>query len=150
MAYNLPPPWDPGFALPQNVRDEGDQRQAFVTKEMPRGTYDQPTVGTGGYAVPKYVMDEGYGQGTFTSKWLPPGTSTMPPIPHWQNNRPKVASEKPLPGGGRRITILRKATAPVGSPATHPLSGFTLDASTVVPLAAAAGIAYLLLRKKRR
>lgn len=154
MPYNLPPPWDPGFALPKNVTDEGDQRQAFVTKEMPRGTYDQPTVGYGGYAVPQYVKDEGYGQGTFTSKWLPPGTTTMPPIPHWQNNRPKVLSETRLPGGGRRIVIQHRAATPVGSPATNALSDAGgVGAGTLeqlLPLAAAAGIAYLIFRKKRR
>lgn len=148
MPYNLPPPWDPGFAMPQNALDEGLQRQAFVTKEMPRGTYDQPSVGTGGYAVPKYVMDEGYGQGTFTSKWLPSGTYTTPKIPHWQNTRPAVVSEHKRPGGGRTIVIKRKAAKLVGSPATNALSGIT-DIG-VVPLAAIAGAAYLLLRKKRR
>lgn len=147
MPYNLPPPWDPGFALPQNAKDEGDQRQAFVTKQMPRGTYDQPSVGYGGYAVPQYVKDEGYGQGTFTSKWLPNGTYTVPKIPHWQNNRPTVVSEQKLPGGGRKITIKRMAATPVGSPATNALSGIT--DSPILPLAAAAGLAYLLLRKKR-
>ena len=60
MAYNLPPPWDPGFALPQNVRDEGLQRRGFVTKQMPRGSYDNPSVGYGGFTVPQYVKDEGY------------------------------------------------------------------------------------------
>jgi len=146
MPYNLPPPWDPGFALPQNVRDEGIQRQAFVTKQMPRGTYDQPNVGTGGYAVPQYVMDEGYGQGTFTTKW-PPGGTVMIPVPHDLNQRPKVVAEQKLPGGGRAVTIVRRSPAAPGSPATNALSG--VDASTLLPVAAVAGIAYLLLRKKK-
>lgn len=147
MAYNLPPPWDSGYALPQNVRDEGLERRAFVTKEMPRGTYDAPNVGTGGYAVPKYVMDEGYGQGTFTTKWLPPGSITVAPVAHRLNIRPMVTKETRLPGGGRKITLVRKAPVQVGSPATHALSGIT--DSPIVPIAAAAGLAYLLLRKKR-
>jgi hypothetical protein len=148
MPYNLPPPWDPGFALPQNVRDEGDQRQAFVTKQMPNGTYYQSNVGTGGYAVPKYVMDEGYGQGTFTSKWLPNGTMTTPRVPHWQNKRPKVLSEQKLVGGGRAVTIRTTAPSQPGSPATNALSDIT-DPATLVPLAAAAAAIYLIFRKKR-
>jgi hypothetical protein len=150
MPYNLPPPWDPGFAMPQNVLDEGDQRQAFVTKEMPRGTYYQSAVGYGGYAVPKYVKDEGYGQGTFTSKWLPPGTSTFPPIPHWQNFRPQVTSDAKMPGGGRKIVIRHRAAKKLGSPATTGVLAGITDPSTFVPLAAAAGVAYLLFRKKGR
>lgn len=149
MAYNLPPPWDPGFALPQNARDEGNQRQAFATKQMPRGTYDQPKVGHGGYAVPQYVKDEGYGQGTFTSKWLPPGTYTTPKIPHWQNHRPVVLSEQKLPGGGRAITIRTKAPHNPGSPATTGVLAGITDPSTLLPLAAAAGALYLIFRKKR-
>ncbi len=104
MAYNLPPPWDPGFALPANVRDEGLERRAFVTKHMPRGTYDQPKVGTGGYAVPQYVMDEGYGQGTFTTKWRPRGTYDLP-VPHWLDKRSKVIAESKEPGGGTKVTF---------------------------------------------
>lgn len=145
MPYNLPPPWDPGFALPSNAKDEGIQRRAFVTKQMPNGTYDMPNVGTGGYAVPNYVMKEGYGQGAMITKWLPPGTITQPQVPHYLNNRPQVAAEVKLPGGGRKIAIVRK----VGVPTMQAVSDFTLDAATVVPLAAAAGLAYLLLRKKR-
>lgn len=104
MAYNLPPAWDPGFALPDNVRDEGLERRAFVTKWLPRGTYDQPRVGTGGYAVPEYVMDEGYGQGTFTTKWRPRGTYDIP-VPHWLDQRPKVLAQKRLPGGGVEVKM---------------------------------------------
>lgn len=105
MAYNLPPPWDPGFALPDNVRDEGLQRRGLVTKQMPRGTYDRPNVDTGGYVVPQYIMDEGYGQGTFTTKWEPGGTYDGPRIRNWLNDRPRVLSETRRRGGGRNITI---------------------------------------------
>lgn len=146
MPYNLPPPWDAGFALPQNVRDEGLERRAFVTKEMPRGTYDMPQVGTGGYAVPDYVMKEGYGQGTYTSKWLPPGTTTMPAIPHWLDNRPKVSSEKKMAGGGRKITIMR----PGSNQTQAQVSVGDVDVSSLLPYAAIGIGAYLLLRKKRR
>jgi hypothetical protein len=105
MAYNLPDAWDPGFALPKNVRDEGLQRRGFVTKQMPRGTYDQPVVGTGGYQVPQYVMDEGYGQGTFTTKWQPSGSYVGPKVPNWLNQRPQVVREQALPGGGKVVTV---------------------------------------------
>lgn len=148
MPFNLPPPWDPGFAIPDNVRDEGLERRGFVTKQMPRGTYDQPNVGTGGYAVPQYVMDEGYGQGTFTTKWLPNGTVTIPMVPHYLNQRPQVVSEQVLPAGGRAVTLRRKAAADVGSPATNALSDFT--SSDLLPLAAAAGLAYLVFGRKKK
>jgi hypothetical protein len=105
MAYNLPPPWQSGYALPKNVRDEGIERRAFITKMAPRGTYDQPNVGTGGYAVPSYVMDEGYGQGTFTTKWQPSGAYNGPKVPNWLNRRPQVIAEKSLPGGAKVVTV---------------------------------------------
>lgn len=107
MAYGLPPPWDSGYALPGNVLDEGLQRRAFVTKQMPRGTYYQSAVGDGGYAVPQYVLDEGYGQGTFTTKWAPSGSYPGRRIPHWLNQRPQTVADQPLPGGGQKITIQR-------------------------------------------
>lgn len=114
--YNLPPAWDPGFALPKNVQDEGLERRAFVTKWLPRGTYDDPSVGTGGYAVPKYVQDEGYGQGTFTTKWQPEGSYDGPSIPHWLNQRPKVVNSTPLPGGGQQVTIQALGDDPLPEP----------------------------------
>ncbi len=105
MAYNLPPPWDPGFALPANVVDEGLERRGFVTKQMPRGTYDNPSVGTGGLAVPQYIRDEGYGQGTFTTKWQRSGTYNGPKVPAWLNQRPRVVKQHRLPGGGHAYTV---------------------------------------------
>lgn len=114
--YNLPPAWDPGFALPKNVQDEGLERRAFTTKWMPRGTYDQPTVGAGGYAVPTYVMDEGYGQGTFTTKWQPDGTYDGPTVPNWLNQRPKVTKVVNLPGGGHRVTVQALGDDPLPEP----------------------------------
>ncbi len=105
MAFNLPAAWDPGFVLPANVRDEGLQRRGFVTKQLPRGTYDDPEAGTGGFAVPQYVRDEGYGQGTFTTKWQPSGTYNGPKVEHWLNQRPQVIREQRMPGGGRVVTV---------------------------------------------
>ncbi len=105
MAYNLPPPWDPGFCMPKNVKDEGLERRAFITKWQPRGSYDNPAVGTGGYAVPKYVLDEGYGQGNYTTKWMPSGSYAGPRVPNWLNRRPELVSAKRLAGGGTVATI---------------------------------------------
>lgn len=107
MAFNLPPPWNSGYALPGNVRDEGLQRRAFVTKQMPRGTYYQSRVGTGGYVVPQYVLDEGYGQGAATTKWAPSGSYPGKAIPYWLNQRPETVADKRLPGGAKQVTIQR-------------------------------------------
>lgn len=123
MAFNLPPPWDPGFALPGNVRAEGLQRRGFVTEWMPRGTYDQPVVGTGGYAVPQYVMDEGYGQGTFTTTWEPRGEYDGGKIPHWLDKRPQLIGDSRRPRGGRNVTV------------AVPVSGLGDDASAPQSLA---------------
>lgn len=118
MAYNLPPAWDAGFALPKNVRDEGLQRRALVTKWMPRGTYDDSTDGTAGYNVPQYIKDEGTGQGAFTTFWQPRGTYNGGKIPHWLNQRPTVTQVVPLPGGGKQVTVQTSMgdDAPVGEP----------------------------------
>jgi hypothetical protein len=116
MAYNLPPAWDPGFVLPKNVRDEGLERRAFTTRWLPRGTYDDPKVGTGGYVVPQYVTDEGYGQGTYTTRWQPDGTYNGPGIPNWLNQRPKVVKTQALPGGGRQVTIEPLGDIPMPQP----------------------------------
>lgn len=116
MAYNLPPAWDPGFALPENVDDEGLERRALVTKQMPRGTYDNPAVGGGGYDVPQYVLDEGYGQGTYTSMWQPGGTYNGPKVPNWLNRRPQVVKTQPLPGGGQAVTVQALGDDPLPAP----------------------------------
>ena len=105
MAYNLPPAWSPGYDLPKNVVDEGLQRRAFVTKQMPRGSYDNPSVGSGGYDVPQYVLDEGYGQGSYTTKWQPDGTYNGPKVKNWLNQHPTVVGSRPMPGGGRQYTV---------------------------------------------
>lgn len=106
MGKNVPPPWDPGFALPANVKAEGLQRRAFVTRWAPRGTYDpsMPQV-TGGYAQPKYVMEEGYGQGTMVSWWPASGSYAGPRVPHWENQRPKLVAGGVAPRGGQYLTV---------------------------------------------
>lgn len=141
MAYRLPPPYDPGYAMPKNALNEGLERRAFITKWTPRGTYDNPTFNnSGGYALPAYVQQEPYGQEAKVTDWQPGGTYNGPRVPHWLNQRPRITNVAPAPGGGKAVTI-RPAKAAA-------LSDYTVGG--VLPYAAAAGLAYLLLRKKRR
>lgn len=114
MAYNLPPAWDPGYAIPDNVRDEGLERRGFVTKWAPRGTYDAPKVSTGGYVVPQYVLDEDYGQGTFTTKWVPRGTYAGPRIPQWINRQPTVVAQRSTGRRSAQVTFQRQAASGFG------------------------------------
>jgi hypothetical protein len=131
MAYGLPPPWDSGYALPGNVLDEGLQRRAFVTKQMPRGTYYQSSVGDGGYAVPQYVLDEGYGQGAFVTKWAPSGSYPGKRIPHWLNARPQTVADRSLPDGGQKITIQRGMGGIQSEPAMpNPIATYGQRAAT--------------------
>lgn len=104
--YNLPPPWNPGYAMPDNVMDEGLERRTFVTGQMPRGTYDNSTDGSAGYAIPQYVLKEGTGRGTFTTKWLPRGYYG-PKLPHWLDDifSKVIGPKKALPGGGTAMTV---------------------------------------------
>ncbi len=106
--YNLPPPWNPGYAIPESVMSEGLQRHAYTTKWAPRGTYDNSTDGTAGYAIPGYVEEEGTGRGTFTTAWLPRGFYG-PRIPHYNNRHPLrpnnvVVQNRPLSGLGATAT----------------------------------------------
>jgi uncharacterized membrane protein len=104
--FKLPPPWNPGYALPANAADEGLERHAYVTKWAPRGRFDNPRVGHGGYAVPGYVLDEGYGEGAMVTKWARRGTYAGPRIPHWLNAPPKkIQAVKKLPGGKTKIAL---------------------------------------------
>lgn len=77
MALKIPPPWNPGYAIPAYVKAEGLQDRAFVTKWAQRGTYDDPDAFSPswdhGYAVPQYIKNEAYGQGTFVTEWAPRG-----------------------------------------------------------------------------
>lgn len=84
--YNLPPPWNPGYAIPESVMSEGLQRHAYVTKWLPRGTFDNSTDGSAGYAIPQYVLEEGTGRGTFTTAWAPRGTA--PKVDNFLNRHP--------------------------------------------------------------
>lgn len=98
--YNLPSPWNPGFAMPESVMDEGLERRAFTTVMTPRGTYDDPSVGNAGFAVPRYIDDEGYGQGAFVTKWLPRGYYG-PELPNYLDQTfSKIVGESPASGNG--------------------------------------------------
>lgn len=118
MAYRLPNPWGSGYAIPNNVRDEGLQRQAIVTKWAPRGTYDNPPVGnnSSGFATPNYVLAEGYGQGARATRWLPSGTYVGPAIPNPLNQRPQVTSVQTLPNGKQRVTVVRPGMGDTATP----------------------------------
>jgi hypothetical protein len=118
--FNLPPPWNPGYALPQNVEDEGLQRHGYVTAWARRGTFDNPTVGTAGYVVPEYVKSEGYGRGAMVTRWADRGSYFGPKIKHWLD-RPSaiVTGTKRLPGGATKMQIEAMAgveTARTGMP----------------------------------
>lgn len=120
MAYNLPKPWSPGYALPDYVRVEGLQRRAFTTMQMPRGTYDGAKVGTAGYAVPGYVRDEGTGQGAVVTKWMPRGT--VPGNPRWlQTPNATLVAATRAQGGGSQYEI---AAGHGMSSDTHPLTQY--------------------------
>ena len=76
--FIIPSPWDPGYAIPKNIRREGLQTHAFVTQWSPRGTYDDPDPfdpsWDKSYAVPQYILDEGYGQGARVTEWAERGS----------------------------------------------------------------------------
>lgn len=74
--FDLPPPWNPGYALPSNVKDEGLYRSAMVTRQYPRGTYNTQAGAAvhNGYAIPGYIRREEVGQGAQVTRWAPRGT----------------------------------------------------------------------------
>ena len=39
--YNLPSPWNPGYAIPEYVMAEPPERGTFTTQWLPRGTISQ-------------------------------------------------------------------------------------------------------------
>lgn len=76
--FVIPKPWDPGYALPDNMRAEGLRSGAYVTEWAPRGTYDDPNPHDPSwdksYAMPEYILAEGYGQGAYVTEWPARGT----------------------------------------------------------------------------
>lgn len=117
MAFNIAPPWNPGFALPDNVKDEGLERHAYVTEMLPRGTADRNArVSTGGYVVPQYVLDEGLDRGTYTTAMSPRGTRAN--VPHYLNQRPQKSG-----GILGRISFFAGKPAATGPTGMTPLGG---------------------------
>lgn len=137
-TFNLPPPWNPGYAYPQNVEDEGLERHAFTTQWAERGSFDNPKVGTAGYAIPEYVLDEGYGQGTMTTRWAERGSYPGPKVKHWLDKPSgKAVSKTLLPDGATQVNF-------------EAVSGIDLsDPKTLMIGAAAIAALYFLTRKKR-
>ena len=77
MQFRLPHPWDPGFALPQNVMDEPPEFGVIITHQMPRGTYFRgkaPPPWQPGYALPGYVKREPVGAPAQVTLMQPRGT----------------------------------------------------------------------------
>lgn len=123
MAYNLPPFWSPGYALPSNVRVEDLQRGTFTTRQQPRGSYDDPTVGDGGYAVPNYVLNTPYGQGALVTKWMPRGTVGIP-VPHYLQKPPaQILAQTKASGDGTNYEI-GPAIQSVHAGATDPFTSY--------------------------
>ena len=119
MSKNLPPAWDHGYALPGNVKAEGVQRRAFVTKWAPRGTYGTEFArAAGGYAQPKYVLEEGTGQGTFVTDWVPSATYMGPGVPHWMNNQPHDVLSAPDASGAQYVKV-KSAMGDAGPVPSH-------------------------------
>ncbi len=120
--YNLPPPWHPGYADPTTVDAEGLVRGTFTTVQMPRGTYDDPTVGTAGYSVPRYVMDEGYGQGAFVTRPMPRGETVVPDPRYLESPQNIMKGARPYPDGG--VEYRMSVMAGLGS-IPVPITGLT-------------------------
>jgi hypothetical protein len=131
--FNLPPPWNAGYALPQNVIDEGIERRAFTTEWAPRGSFDDPAVGTAGYAVPAYIKEEGYGRGAFVTRYAPRGTYYGPKIPHWLDGQAaKVVARKPMPDGATQLQILTLAGLEEQAMGSAPLTAYSHTSATAL------------------
>ena len=122
--YNLPPAYNPGYADPEYIKDEGLRRRAFTTRMAPRGSYDDPKVGAGGYALPNYIGKEGYGQGAYVTKWAPRGSYAGPRVPSYlDKSAPKPTGERAVGGGAMQVSFA--GTDNVGSiAASNPYAQF--------------------------
>lgn len=114
--YNLPGPWDPGYAPYDPAEAEGLERRAINTDWMPRGTYDDPAVSAAGYATPAYALSEGYGQGALVTKWIPRGT--VDAQPKWLE-KPTSAWRETTGAGGRVDYAVAVATSGLGDDAVR-------------------------------
>lgn len=98
--YNLPPSWNPGYAIPKYVMDEPPARGTFTTSWLPRGTISQVPrdLGTSfkpGFVLPPSVKEEEYGQNPFTTQWMPRGT-IFGPVPEFGPNPSKELLGRPM------------------------------------------------------
>ena len=131
--YRIPPPWNPGYALPQNVDDEGLERRAYTTAWAERGTFDDPKVGTAGYAVPQYIKDEGYGVGAMVTRWAPRGSYAGPRVPHWLDKQAaKVVGRRPLPGGATQLQIRALAGVEYSKTGDTPFTNYGLTSAAAL------------------
>ena len=63
--FRSPNPYDPHFALPDNVLAEPPGRGTITTAQLPRRTMGfVPEDWDGGFALPNYIRDEPHGRGT--------------------------------------------------------------------------------------
>ena len=131
--FRLPPPWNPGYALPQNVDDEGLERHAYTTAWAPRGSFDNPKVGTAGYAVPQYVKDEGYGVGAMVTRWAPRGSYPGPKVPFWLDKQSaKVVGRKRLPGGATQLQIQTMAGVEISKTGKAPFTNYGMKSAAAL------------------
>jgi hypothetical protein len=128
--FDLPPPWNPRYELPQNVDDEGLERHAYTTAWAPRGSFDDPKVGYAGYAVPEQIKEEGYGVGAMTTRWAQRGTYYGPKVKHWLD-RPsaQVVGRKPLPGGATQLQIQTMAGIETAKTGAAPFTAYGMSAA---------------------
>jgi hypothetical protein len=131
--FRLPPPWNAGYALPQNVDDEGLERHAYTTAWAPRGSFDNPKVGDAGYAVPGYVNEEGYGQGAFVTRWAPRGSYAGPRVPHWLDKQSaKITGATRLPGGAAQLQIRALAGIETAKTGEAPFTAYGLTSAAAL------------------
>lgn len=124
-AFNLPPPWDPKYALPDNVEDEGLERHGYVTEWARRGSFDNPKVGTAGYAVPQYIKDEHYGRGAMVTKWAPRGSYAGPKVKHWLDSpSAKIVGRQRMPGGATQLDIETMAGNEIAATGGAPFTAY--------------------------
>jgi len=74
MQFRQPHPWDPKYALPENVLTEPPRFGTHTTKYLARRTIDAPALPSPwkpGYAYPSYLRAEPLGRGVFRTAYTP-------------------------------------------------------------------------------
>lgn len=74
MQFRLPHPWDPEYALPDEVMAEPPRFGTLTTAYRPRRSIDAPAIAAPwktGYAYPDYISEEPIGAGVFRTKYTP-------------------------------------------------------------------------------